>query len=275
MAKKAGVKMVKVKTPKPEAVTKIDFKDFRDYLNVFEFDVILPGSGQHLKIKPLTIGGIKQILTYDIDTLTPSMLTEMFDKIISQSVITEDFNPMDIYLQDRYYLVLEIRKKTKGESIEYTITCPKCKSQSKQKVDFDKIKVESKKPDINYDVEITPDITIRLKHLIRSEEKEIYELWERFKKDKVYTNEKEAEADLGFLLEAQTIDAIITPQGEQEGVTILDKKFLLENIPETLWKNVTAWQDENNFGPNMVVTTKCPHCDFEASQSVENTDFFS
>ena len=114
--KKAGVKMVKQTARKPEAVTNIDFKDFRDYLNVFEFDIILPGSGERLKIKPLTIGGIKQILTYDIDTLTPSMLTDMFDKIISQSVITKGFDPSELYLQDRYYLVLEIRKKTKGES---------------------------------------------------------------------------------------------------------------------------------------------------------------
>ena len=273
---KKGIKMVKPKAVKPEAVTKIDFKDFRDYLNVFEFDIVLPGSGEKLKIKPLTIGGIKQILTYDIDTLTPSMLTEMFDKIIMQSVITKEFDPLKLYLQDRYFLVLEIRKKTKGESIEYNMTCPECKSQSPQKIDFEAMVSKPMPENIDYNVEIIPDmITVRLKHLIRQEEKEIYDLWETFKKEKVYSNEKEADADLSFLLEAQSIDAIITPQGEQENVTILDKKYLLENIPETLWKEVSNWKEKNNFGPELNIKVKCPHCDFTASQSIEDTDFFS
>ena len=273
---KKGIKMVKPKAVKPEAVTKIDFKDFRDYLNVFEFDIVLPGSGEKLKIKPLTIGGIKQILTYDIDTLTPSMLTEMFDKIITQSVITEGFDPLEIYLQDRNFLILEIRKKTKGESIEYNMTCPKCKSQSPQKIDFEAMVSKPMPENIDYNVEIIPDmITVRLKHLIRREEKEIYDLWETFKKEKVYLNEKEADADLSFLLEAQSIDAIITPQGEQENLTILDKKYLLENIPETLWKEVNDWKEKNNFGPELSIKVKCPHCDFTASQSIEDTDFFS
>jgi len=272
---KKGIKMVKPKEVKPEAVTKIDFKDFRDYLNVFEFDIVLPGTGEKLKIKPLTIGGIKQILTYDVDTLTPGMLTEMFDKIIMQSVTTKGFDPLELYLQDRYFLVLEIRKKTKGESIEYNMTCPKCKSQSQQKIDFDLIETKSMPKNIDYNVKITPDITIRMKHLIRSEEKEIFDLWDTFRKEKVYSNEKEADADLSFLLEAQCIDAIITPQGEQENITIIDKKYLIENIPQTLWKEVNNWKEKNNFGPEMIIKVKCPHCSFESSQNIEDTDFFS
>ncbi|HUU89007.1 MAG TPA: hypothetical protein VMX17_14830 [Candidatus Glassbacteria bacterium] len=156
------------------------------------------------------------------------------------------------------------------------MTCPKCKSQSPQKIDFEAMVSKPMPENIDYNVEIIPDmITVRLKHLIRREEKEIYDLWETFKKEKVYLNEKEADADLSFLLEAQSIDGIITPQGEQENLTILDKKYLLENIPETLWKEVNDWKEKNNFGPELSIKVKCPHCDFTASQSIEDTDFFS
>ncbi len=274
----APKKKVVAKIIKPQAVTKVQkvpTKDFKDYLNVFEFDCVLPGTGQAVKFKPLTIGNIKQIASYSEDEPTAGTLTNMFDEIFRTSVITEDFDPLEIYLQDRYFLILEIRKKTKGEVVEYNMTCPECKSQSKQKIDFETIPVKPKRDDIDYDVPITEELTIRLKHLLRKEEKEIYDLWDTFKKNNQYENSTEADLDLAILLEAQSIEEIITPNGVQDGITILDKKYLLENIPQPLYQKVADWYDEYNFGPEMTIKVKCPHCKFESQQDITNTDFFS
>jgi len=274
----APKKKVFAKMVKQEPVTKVKkvpSKDFKDYLNVFEFDCVLPGTGQTVKFKPLTIGNIKQIASYSEDTPTAGTLTNMFDEILKNSVTSEDFDPLEIYLQDRYFLILEIRKKTKGEVVEYNMTCPGCKSQSRQKIDFETIPVKPKRDDINYDVPITEELTIRLRHLLRNEEKEIYDLWDEFKKDNQYENSTEADLDLAVLLEAQSIEDIITPAGIQEGITILDKKYLLENIPQPLYKKVSDWYDKYDFGPEMTIKVKCPHCNFESEQDITNTDFFS
>jgi hypothetical protein len=274
----APKKKVVAKMVKPQAVTKVKktpSKDFKDYLNVFEFDCVLPGTGQKVKFKPLTIGNIKQIASYSEEEPTAGTLTNMFDEIFRTSVISEDFDPLEIYLQDRYFLILEIRKKTKGEVVEYNMTCPECKSQSKQKIDFEDIPVKPKRDDINYDVPITGELTIRLRHLLRHEEKEIYDLWDTFKKNNQYENSTEADLDLAVLLEAQSIEDIITPDGVQDGITILDKKYLLENIPQPLYSKVADWYDKYNFGPEMTIKVQCPHCKFESQQDIANTDFFS
>ena len=274
----APKKKVVAKMVKPKAVTavkKVPSKDFKDYLNVFEFNCVLPGTGQKVKFKPLTIGNIKQIASYSEENPTAGTLTNMFDEILKNSVISEDFDPLEIYLQDRYFLILEIRKKTKGEVVEYNMTCPECKSQSKQKIDFDDILVKQRRDDIDYDIRITGELTIRLRHLLRHQEKEIYDLWSTFKKEKQYENDTEADLDLAILLEAQSIEEIITPNGVQDGITILDKKYLLENIPQPLYKKVADWYDEYDFGPEMIIKVKCPHCKFESQQDITNTDFFS
>ena len=274
MAKKKAVKIVTTKTKKG-TTQKAKTSNFKDYLNVFEFEAVLPGSGQKIKFKPLTIGNIKQIASYSEEKPTAATLTNMFDEIFKNSVISDGFDPLDIYLQDRYFLILEIRKKTKGEVIEYTMTCPECKSQSQQKVNFERIPVKPKRDDIDYDVSITEELTIKLRHLIRREEKEIYELWSDFKKAGQYKNDTEADLDLAILLEAQSIESIITPDGQQDNITIIDKKYLLENIPQPLYKKVAEWYDEYDFGPELTIKVKCPHCEFESQQDITNTDFFS
>ena len=274
MAKKKVVAKL-VKEQPVTTVKKVPSKDFKDYLNVFEFTCVLPGTGQKVKFKPLTIGNIKQIASYSEDEPTAGTLTNMFDEILKNSVISEDFDPLEIYLQDRYFLILEIRKKTKGEVVEYNMTCPECKSQSKQKIDFDTIPVKPKRDDIDYNVLITDELSIRLRHLLRREEKEIYDLWSAFKKGGKYEKDVEAELDLAVLLEAQSIESIITPGGIQDDITIEDKKYLLENIPQPLYSKVADWYNEYDFGPEMTIKVKCPHCKFESEQDITSSNFFS
>ena len=38
---------------------------FKNYLNVYEFDTVLPGTGAKLKIKPITTGIMKELLLYE------------------------------------------------------------------------------------------------------------------------------------------------------------------------------------------------------------------
>ena len=64
--------------------------DFRKYLNVHEFEAILPGSGEKVKFKPLTTAQIKKLLVYGDDE-SPLILEQALDDIINSAVIDEDY----------------------------------------------------------------------------------------------------------------------------------------------------------------------------------------
>ena len=86
--------------------------DFKKYLNVYEFETTLPGSGVTIKFKPITTGQMKKLLVYENET-DPSMVEEAMDELINSSVSTEGFDVKDVWLQDRFFLLVEIRRKTK------------------------------------------------------------------------------------------------------------------------------------------------------------------
>ncbi len=248
--------------------------NFRDYLNVFEFETTLPGSGQLIKFKPLTIGHLKELIVLEIDEneFNPRIATQVFDIVFEKSVLNEDFNPLDILIPDRQFLLLEIRKKTKGESNKFKLTCPKCKSQSVQDVNFEDIPIIPKKDNINHLVTLTDDLSVTLRFVTRAQELEAYDAFDTIDDSSMKRSMKEAET--GILLEAQSIDQIITPSGPDENVDIWDKKYLLENIPQPLYKKLADWHEDNNFGPDMNINISCPHCVYETKTDLTQLDFF-
>lgn len=263
------------KVVKPKAQPQ---KNFKDYLNVFEFETILPGTGEKIKFKPLNVKTLKRLLAYNIDDVTkfneldPDVVTEIFDDLIINAVTTENFNMLDLYIQDRYHLLLEIRKKSKGETEQYKITCPKCGSQTIQKFDFEDIKSRDRREDVDFKINITPDITLMMRYPTREDEIEALQTW-RADMD-MSKPLKERAADAALFIEAQHINEIITPNGSEE-VTIFDKKYLLEEIPQELYMVIQDWRKDNDFGPLMEMDVKCAQCDFIAKQDVTNLDFFS
>jgi len=251
-------------------------KSFRDYLNVFEFDYKLPGSGETLKFKPITIGALKGFLTLEGEA-DPIQITGMFDKLFSEVVLTPDFDPGTMYIYDRYALLLEIKKQTKGETNQFEMTCPECKGQSVQTIDFSKIISKKMKSDIEYIVELTEHLSVKLRFLTRDLELEVYNTAEQVKKEEQLT-EAQANTELSLLLEAQTIEEIITPAGpEQLDFPLFDKKFLLENIPQPLYEKLNKWHDDHHFGPDLKIEVGCSHCDFKISEDITdlNLNFFS
>jgi len=263
--------------PKPvaEDVTQRQ-KSFKDYLNVFEFDYKLPGSGEILKIKPITIGALKGFLTLDGE-VDPVKVTGMFDDLFSEVVLTPDFDPSKMYVYDRYALLLEIRKITKGEKNQFEMTCPECKGQSIQTIDFSKIVSKKRKPDINHFVELTEHLSVKLRFLTRELEMEVYETSAHVKEEE-QLSEAQANTELSLMLEAQSIEEIITPEGPQKlDFPLFDKKYLLENIPQPLYEKLNKWHEDNHFGPDLSVEIKCSHCDFKMSEDITdlNLNFFS
>ena len=146
-------------TKKVESSTKFDLTK---YLNVYDFETTLPGSGEVIKFRPMTTGQLKKMLVYENST-NPMVVEKALDELISSSIISEGFNIGNLYLQDRFFLLIEIRKKTKGELYKFNFTCPQCKSQSLQIINLDKLMVKTLPKDVDYNIKLDDNFTINVK----------------------------------------------------------------------------------------------------------------
>lgn len=239
---------------------------FRDHFNVYTFETVLPGSGEKLEFKPLTTKDIKSLLIYEDDDY--QKVEQILDEIITKSVTTENFNIDNIHLQDRFFLLLEIRKKTKGENYEFQFDCPKCESQNYLVKDLDKLKVTTleKLGNINTEVKLTDEVSINLWFITRGEEKEALE--------KVDVNSSSKDTDYQFNILTQTIKAVNTPDGKEENLSFEDKQFIMDNLTTGNLEKINNWFEKNNFGTDFRVKKICKQCDYEETTMIPLQNFF-
>lgn len=272
---KSPVKKLPVELKLPDTVARE--ADFKNYLNIFEFEITLPGSGETIKIKPLTTGQIKQLLIYEGIEDDFDLMTKIFDDIIRESVITESFDLSQLYLQDRFYLLLEIRKKTKGSIHQFEYTCEECESQSMQKIDLDTLPMTSF-PEIDFIIKINDDISVRMDFLKRINEFEATEALKIIKEQSEKAGKKlkelQEQAEFSLLLEASGIQEILLPEGSQPNLSIFDKKYFLENIPKFLYQKIKDWYEASDFGVDFFITIECEHCKNKVDIEISYDNFF-
>jgi hypothetical protein len=118
----------------------------------------------------VTTGQIKRLLTYEGET-NYIVQEQALDDLISSSVLSEGFDMDELYIYDKLFLLMEIRKKTKGEVLEFKIDCPKCKSQSLNRSNLDELELIELDSEENHIVEIDK-IKVHLRHMKRKHQKE-------------------------------------------------------------------------------------------------------
>jgi len=90
-----------------------DRPKFLDHVNSYEFTCELPGSGETVAFKPVSTGQIKKLLTFENET-NYVVQEQALDDLLSSSVLSEGFDVGDLYIYDRLFLLLELRKKTEA-----------------------------------------------------------------------------------------------------------------------------------------------------------------
>ena len=247
-----------------------DKPKFYDRINVYEFSCELPGSGQEVAFKPVNTGQLKKLLTYEKET-NLLIQEQALDDLISSSVLTEDFNSDDLYLEDRFFLLVEMRKKTKGEVLEFTLTCPKCNSQSLNRVDLNSMPIKQLDKEADLTVDLVNDVKVHLRRVKRKDQKEIKP---SFLKPNL--SNLQITAEMQTLFHACAIDKIETPDGVDENINMTDKVYLVDNIPTSEYDKIREKIEEISFGLDLSYKVKCRACDFEQDTivPVEN-NFFS
>ena len=231
---------------------------FKDYLNVYEFSCTLPGTKQEVKYKPLTTGQIKKLLVNENEE-NPIVIENIFDELISSSVVNEDFNIDDIYVQDRSYLLIEIRKNSKGDQMSFQFKCPKCESQNLNYFDFNSLDIKQKENEEYGCVEISDDVKIYIDFITRGEQKESYNLIETGSLEKIRN-------DMSINSLAATIKKIESPDGIEE-IDIKDKLWIVDSLTIDNLEKMKKWFDENNFGIDMEINMTCNNCGHSEKRS--------
>lgn len=242
-----------------------------DFVNAYEFTCELPGSEEEIKFKPVTTFQLKQLLTYENEN-NLIIQEQALDDLISSSVLNEDFNIDEMYIDDKMFLLVELRKKSKGEFLEFQLECPKCNSQSINKINLDELDIIPFNPNINRVVKLSNGVKVYVRNLKRKHQKEI-------KPNMIKKNWSETKqlAELQSLHLACAIDKIELPDKTiEENIKIMDKVYLVDNIPTNEKEKIEEKLEEISFGVDFNYKVKCIHCKYEHETSIPlKNNFFS
>lgn len=241
--------------------------DIRSLIDSYEFPCKLPGTDQELLIKPITTGQMKKILAYENET-DYFIVEEALDKLVSDCVLTEGFNIDDLYLQDRFFLLLEIRKITKGSSYSFNFKCPKCEVDNLKSFSLDDLVIKDKVVS-DYIIKINDGLKLEVDFPTRRNQKDaIIDANERGLKDKEREIEVITSTFAGCIKKAHTKNDVI------DEISFSDKIYLLDNITSGKFDEFKSWFEENEFGVDFEILVGCAHCDFEDKQKIPLSDFF-
>jgi len=243
--------------------------NYKKYLNRYEFKAVLPGSGQEITFKPITTGQMKALLVYEGEQ-DLGAVEGVIDNLISECIIKpKDFNIDDLYINDRFFLLIELRKCTRGTIYEFEHKCPKCNSQSLQSVDLKKLKVDKIPKKLNDVVEIDENISVRLDFPRRRDQKLAYEII----REAPDISEMQRTAELGTIISALTIKSIITPEGEDKDASLEEKIFFVENISTQMYEKIANFSSQH-FGVDFSANIKCKGCKETKNVKIPPENFF-
>ncbi len=241
--------------------------NIRGLLDVYEFPYTLPGSGEELLIKPITTGQMKKILAYE-DENDPYVVEDALDRLMSDCVINKDFNINQLYLQDRFALMLEIRKVTKGSVYQFTYKCHKCGLYNSGVVDLSELPIKTFNRDNNI-ITISEKLKFEVDFPTREDQK--IAVKKTIGKNLGY-HEKMVDVQTGTF--ANAIKKVHTPDGILEEVPFEDKVYILDNISSTVFQEFSNWFKEHDFGVDFNSNVKCTGCGHEEKIDIPLSDFF-
>lgn len=230
---------------------------FLDYVNVYDFSCELPGSKETITFQPVTTGQIKRLLTYENET-NYVVQEQALDDLISSSVLSEGFDIGELYIYDRIFLLMELRKVTKGEILEFETTCPKCKSQSLNRVNLNELKNTIPENTDDHIVELDK-IKVHLRHMKRKDQKN--EIKSNYFPKGLTDTQKAYIFQVMF--HACAINKIETPNGLDENIPMKDKIYFIENIPMSFMEAIKDELNKMAFGWELENRIKCVHCGYE------------
>jgi hypothetical protein len=254
------------KKPIAETLVAIDIKS---YINVYEFSTVLPGNGQTVKFKPVTTGQMKKLLAYE-QSDSPMEMEKALDSLIEECVISPDFDINKLYLQDRFFLLLQIRSKTKGDRYDFTWKCPICELDQPASAKISDMDIVSALNTTTV-IDINDSLKAEFGFPTRGIQREAVAIAESLKG----ITEAERMFEIGVYTYALCMTTFTTPAGKVVP-TLEDKYIVLNSEKSEVLSSIQKWMEENDFGVEFLQKVGCanPSCEFTHTMEIPYTNFF-
>lgn len=253
-------------TPTVEPTQPIDITTF---LNVYEFETTLPGSGQVIKFKPVTTGQMKKMLAYE-QADEQLEVERALDELIVDCVTSPDFDIDGLYLQDRFFLLLQIRCKTKGDKYEFYWKCPICELEQPAFALINEMNVVDVQ-EITTNIKLNDSLSADFTFPTRGMQKKAAEIVG----DGKGLSDSEKMFEMGIYVYAMCMSTFQTPAGKVQP-SLEDKYTVLNGVSSDMFDNIQEWLEENDFGVEFLKEVKCANssCEFTHVMEIPYTSFF-
>ena len=256
-----------------------DIKSIIKQQNVGHTIVELPGSGQKIHLKPLTMAEYKVFLkTAEGMSTDPTSdafkFEEVFDNVLSKCITNiDEVDLKQLYTADWMYLMYMLRNISKGNIVIFNTKCTKCKSPISFDLDLNKLEpVPKNKATAEY--KFNDSMTILLSAPRRQTEYDINNERDEYKLDSEYR----------FLKLASVIDKIEYKNDEMEhpslveNLTLSQKRELIDTFNEHQVKDVERIvNDELDWGLPLKYELNCKKsgCNHKQEEMIiDVSDFF-
>tara|TARA_B110000285_G_scaffold220915_1_gene273220 strand:+ start:648 stop:1355 length:708 start_codon:yes stop_codon:yes gene_type:complete len=208
-------------------------------------NTVLPSSQRTVYFRPFLVGEQKVLLMAQESEDQNQQISEMIRLI---NVCSDDMEAQSLATIDLEYLFLQIRIKSVGETSDVQMICTSCNQDNKVTVHLDKATVEEPKEIIDNIVEITPTISLDLRH-------PSYEIV-----NKVDLNNSE-DPKVIFDVVAQCINTIIDGDEIHTRDDFTDKELMsfLDTMSLEMFENVQKFF-VNTKTLQITGTYDCEHC---------------
>jgi hypothetical protein len=231
------------------------------FLNPYSKVVELPSISGSVEIKPITTGQMKKILSYEDDD-DQFIIEDILDDIINGCVTTKEFNIDTLTIQDRFLLLIEIRKITKGKNYTFNIDCPECKTELINNINLDELEIKPYPDNIDTRVKLTDTLSTHLTFITRGMQKQATDIVRNNKS----LNDDQKMIEMATYLYALSITSFDTPAGEITDASLDDKKELLDNLNESIYQSINDWFDKYDYGVDFKYQPFCRFCKWKGKK---------
>jgi len=225
-------------------------------LSVTKYKTTLPSSNEKIEYRPFLVKEEKIFLLAIESGSTEDMIQAI--KNVIENCTFGLLNVNDLPVVDVEWLFLELRKKSKGETVDLVRKCPKCDATSEMNINLDDVKISGKMPENK--IMIEGDIGIILNY-------PSFRTVESLSEDMTVNDQ--------FKMIRDSIDCIFTEdevfKSEDSSEEALDE--FMESISEDKFKEI-----DNFFKkmPSLVWNKKikCPACKDESTVKLSGLKSF-
>jgi hypothetical protein len=230
------------------------------------YELELPSTGKKIKYRPFLVREEK-ILVMALETEDMKQITNAVVQILSDCILTKNFNVSELATFDIEYLFLNVRSKSVGETVEISITCPDDnETQVKVEVDIDSIKVQ-KNPKHTNIIKLDDDLSMRLR----------YPALDQFIESNFEFKDNNSEVDKSLDMIISCIDMIYNAEDSWSAsdVTKLELKEFVEQMNTKQFKQIESFFETMPKLSHKVVV-KNPNTEVESTVTLEGlASFFS